>query len=169
MRWRRIIARHIARDSSGLSARVRDVRGCKLDLTGFPSPNVLIDVDACERESVDVATMLHGRQRCDFVIATGNHQALDVVFIEVTTSKFRRKMPNKIEQVVSSKEVFDELVALCEPKVTVKSFGGIVVSNIIPRSMAIQRRLNTVGAKSGMRMRLAKCGEDIWRAFTAIG
>lgn len=167
MRWRWVIARHLVRDRTRLTGRVVDVHGCTLDMSGCPKPNVVIDVDACGRESVDVASALRGQRKCDYVLLSGHHRALDVLFIEAKTSDYHRKLRDKVSQIVSSRAAFENLRTSCEPRVTVSSYSGIVVSNIVQRSTAILARLRRVNAESGVSVRLAKCGEDIWNALAA--
>jgi len=169
MRWRWVIARHFVRDRTRKSERVIDVRGCVLDMTSCRTPNVVVDVDACEAESSDVARSLEGYRRCDFVLMSGDESSLDVALIEVTSSDYPRRLPDKIAQVVASREVFETLRKSCEPRVFVNSYRGIVVSNIVPRSAAILTRLRNVYADSGVRVRLSRCGEDIGSALAATG
>ena len=167
MMWKWVIARHFVRDRNRKLERVIDVRGCVLDMTGCPTPNVVVDVDACEEECSDVAKSLKGNRRCDFVLMSGDESSLDVVFIEVTTSDYPRRLPDKIEQVVVSRDVFEGLRKSCEPRVAVNSYSGVVVSNVVPRSAAILSRLRNVYADYGVRVRLARCGEDIGKALSA--
>lgn len=162
MRWRRIIARHLANDRARITSRVRDVRGCTLDMDGCPTPNVVIDIDACEAEERDLANSLRSRRHCDFLLMSGDELSLNVILIEVTSSRHPRKIPGKIEQIVSSKILFDELNVSCGPPATVAAYHGVVVSNVVRRSGAQRSRLIGEGKRHGISMRLAMCGNDIW-------
>lgn len=169
MMWKWVIARHFVRERTRMVSRVKNVGGCILDMTSCRTPNVVVDVDACEEECPDVAKSLEGNRRCDFVLMSGDESSLDVVFIEVTSSDYRRRLPDKIEQVVGSRDVFEGLRQSCEPGVFVNSYRGIVVSNIVPRSAAIRTRLIKVYAESRVRVRLARCGENIGSTLAATG
>ena len=162
MRWKWIIARHLARDRTRVTSRVRDVLGCTLDMDSCPTPNIVIDIDACESEDRDLANCLRSRRHCDFLLMSGDESSLNVILIEVTSSSHPRKIPDKIEQIVSSKILFDELNASCGPPAVVATYHGVVVSNVVRRSGAQRIKLNDAGKLHGINMRLAMCGNDIW-------
>ena len=162
MRWKRIIARYLLRDPSRERSRDIDVRGCSVDLRSCPSPNVLVDVDACASESSEVSAALQDRRKCDLILIYGEESSAHVILIEASNTQYNSKFSRGIKQIVSTKAALDELRSSLSPEVIVLVHHGVLVSNISRRSATSRPDLRRLLTKHGINFAMAECGEDVW-------
>lgn len=163
MNWRRIVVHHLRGDEVRAHCRIRDIRGCTVDLRSCPEPNIVIDVDDCVTESQDVADAVCGGKKCDLVVLYGELSSPGVLFVEVKNTKFNRQIDRGIEQIVSSRVAFDRLRLSSELGFTVPTYHGVLISNHTRRSRALRIRLAKTFRDHSIILALARCGEDVWK------
>lgn len=162
MKWKRVVARHLVLDRSRVWNRFRNVHGCGVDLRSCPSPNLLIDVDACVCESSEVSEALRGRRKCDLVLIYGHESSVRVILIEASNTRYNSKFSRGIEQIVSTKVVLDEIWSSLDPEVDVRGHHGVLVSNISRRSATSRPDLRRRLTEHGINFTMAECGKNVW-------
>lgn len=162
MNWRRILARHRHVDKTRTQCRVRNVRGCQVDMRSCPAPNIVIDVDDCETESTEFADALTDGKKCDLVLLYGEVSSVGVLFVEVKNTRYGAQISRGIEQIIRSRIKFDELTRASDPEITTSAYYGVLVSNHTRRSSALRTKLRGILREHSILLGLVGCGEDIW-------
>ena len=153
--------------------RLVDVEGCEVDLRSFPEPNVVLWVDQLIKKDEFVKPFSYHdasqkmKKRCDLIVIIQRNTNVDIFLIEAKKSNLRkhqqRPVHEAIDQLRSSKYIFDAVLSNCSINLDVASVIGIAVTTTPTMSEVSTSRASKITRKTGMIIQYARCGEDVWK------
>lgn len=152
-----------------VQSRLINVKGCQVDLRSFPKPNVVLCVDQLVKKNEFVKRFAYHdasqkmKQHCDLIVIIQENTNIEIFLIEAKKSNLRKRqqrpVQKAIDQLRSSKYIFDAVLNNCSINLDVESVIGIAVTTTPTMS-----EVSTSKARqTGMIIQNVLCSEDVWK------
>ena len=142
------------------------IENCLVDLRGFPSERLILDVDKLNDNDAFVSRIISRReQRCDLIVFYDNSGAPSVTLIEAKSNRKGRRDDEfkAVEQLTSSHRILRRGLDQCSIDLPEFSITGAVVTGSLNSGALMRPDLKATVSAAEIDIKVVPSGFDIFR------